>query len=256
MPRWYIRDSVRIEPQQLQQNLLPANFTVDEYEQLLLRHGFVVAVLGDGLYSVNFITRNINQSHDVVLTINEAGLRVVWHVGQVVRANTRFYNAACMQILAHAGVRAEDIYPLSNFDITGIIQRDVGTGTYSVMMRLPRNNHVQVRELQVDSYQLHAVWNIGDSVHLISYVSETGRHTTQNLFPNTNIEQIRSWVCRIDAAADNINYRYNVSMLPVGRVNRVFFLVQGLNLRSSGPACFLEMDHTGAMSSSDSDDFI
>ena len=86
MPRWYIRDSVRIEPQQLQQNLLPANFTVDEYEQLLLRHGFVVAVLGDGLYSVNFKTRNINQSQDVVLTINEAGLRVVWLLFLIVAA--------------------------------------------------------------------------------------------------------------------------------------------------------------------------
>jgi len=256
MPRWCIGESVRIEPKYLQQNLVAANLNIGEYEQLLLKHGIVVQVFHGGLYSVNFIARNMNRSQDVAFTINEAGLRVVWQVGQLIRTNARFYNAARMQMLQLSGVRVQDLYPLGNFDVTGIVQRDVGSGRYSVIMRLPSDNdNVEEHELHIDSYQLHAVWYIGDSVHLISYVSANGRQQIQAHFPNTNIEEIRSWVCRIDSTADNINYRYFVSTLPPGQANRIPFLVEGSTLRSSGPARFLEMDHTGAMSSSDSDDF-
>jgi len=257
MPRWSIRESVRIEPRYLQPNLVAANLNIGEYEELLMRHGIVVKVFYGRLYSVNFLARNINVSQDVVFTINEAGLRVVWQVGQHVRANARFYNAARRQMLQASGVRVQDLYPSGHFDVTGIVQRDVGSGRYSVIMRLPSNNyHVEEHELHIDSYQLHAVWNVGDNVHLISYMTVNGRQQIQNHFPNTNIEVIRSWVGRIDAAADNINNRYSVLLLPPGQTNLIPFLVNGTMLRSSGPARFLEMDHTGAMSSSESDDFI
>jgi len=253
-------DSVRIEPMYLQQNLLVAQLNIREYERLLLRHGIVVQVLDGGLYSVNFIAENIHVSQDVAFTINEAGLRVVWEVGQHVRANTRFYNAARMHMLLPAGVHVQALHPFGDFDVTGIVQRHAGSGIYSAVMRLPfNNNHIEERELHIDSYELHPIWNIGDSVHVISFMSVNSRQQIQVRFPNTNIEEIRSWVCRIDSAADNINYKYNISLLPPGQVNRIPFLVLGSNLRSSGPARteprFLEMDHTGAMSSSESDDF-
>jgi hypothetical protein len=255
MPRWCIGESVRIEPRYLQQNLVVAQLNITEYEHLLRRHGTVVQVLHGGLYSVNFIPENFNASQ-CVYTINEAGLRVVWEVGQHVRANARFYNAARKHMLLSAGVRVQDLYPLGNFDVTGIVQRDEGSRIYSVMMRLPSNNDdVEEHELHIDSYELNPVWNIGDSVRVISYMSANTRQRVQTQIPNTNIEEIRSWVCRIDSAADTINYKYNISLLPPGQANRVPFLVCGWNLRSSGPARVLEMDHTGAMSSSESDDF-
>jgi len=112
--------------------------------------------------------------------------------------------------------------------------------------------------LEINSNHIHAVWYVGDNVHVISYVSVDCRRQIEAQFPNINIEEIRSWVCRIDSTADNMNYRYNISTLPPGRANRLHFRVEGSKLRSSEQA----IEHTGAtssddsaMSSSDSDDF-
>jgi len=179
-------------------------------------------------------------------------------VGQLVRANARFYSVECKQILADAGVRVQDLYPSGTFDLTGIIQRDAGSGKYTVIMPLPSNNNddeLEEFELEINSNHIHAVWYVGDNVHVISYVSVDCRRQIEAQFPNINIEEIRSWVCRIDSTVDDMNYRYNVSTLPPGRTNRLVFRVEGSKLRSSETAGVLEMDHTGATSSSDSDDF-
>jgi len=160
MPVFCIGESVRIEPRSLQQNLVAANLNIGEYEELLLRHGVVEQVLDGGMYFVMFMARN-NTSQNVGHNINEAGLRVVWQVGQLVRANVRFYNATQLQMLQSVDVRVHNLYPSGNFDVTGIVQRDVGSGRYSVMMRLPSNNdNVQAHELHIDSDALHPVWNI------------------------------------------------------------------------------------------------
>jgi len=248
---------VRIEPRHLQQNLVVASLNDGEFEQLLLRHGIVEQVLNDGMYSVRFARRNTT-SEDVVYTINGAGLRVVWHVGQNVRANTRFYSVQCIQILADAGVRVADLYPSGTFDLTGVIHRDAGAGRYIVIMALPSNNvddEVEEFMWEINSNHMNAVWYVGDNVHVISYASAACRRIIQAQFPNTDIEEIRSFVFRIDSTADNMNHRYNISGVVPGRANRLFLLVEGSKLRSSGPARVLDMDHTGAMSSSDSDDF-
>jgi len=93
-------------------------------------------------------------------------------------------------------------------------------------------------------------------VHLISYISANVRQRVQMTFPNTHIEVIRAWVFRIVSADNNNNHRFTVSTLPPGQANRIRFEVSEVMLRSSGPARILEMDPTGATSSSDSDDFI
>ena len=255
MPRWSVGESVCIQPRNLEPNLV-AQLNIREYEQLLRRHGIVVQVFDGGRYSVNFMAENPNVDKDVSYNIHETGLRVVWEVGQHVRPNARFYNDARRDMLQSAGVRAQDLFPEGDFDMTGIVQRDAGLAIYSVVVRLPSNNDdVQEHLLNIESYELDPVWNIGDSVYVISYKSERIRQLIQTRIPNTDIEEIRSLVCRIDSAADNIHYKYNISTLFVGQANRIPFSVCGSNLRSSGPARVLEMDHTGAMSSSESDDF-
>jgi len=257
MSMFCIGQSVCIEPSYLQHNLVAANLSIGEYEELLMWHGVVEQVLDGGMYFVMFMARTNNVGPNVGYTINEAGLRVVWQVGQLVRANARFYNAARLQMLQSVDVRVLDLYPSGNFDATGIVQRDVGSGRYSVMMRLPSNNdNFQAHQLHIDSYELHPVWNIGDCVHLISYGTANNRQQIRMQFPNTHIEDIRAWVCRIDSADNNNNHRYLVSTLPPGLANRTRFEVSAVILRSSGPARMLEMDPTGATSSSHSDDFI
>jgi len=244
---FYIGQSVRIEPRSLQHNLEAANLTIGEYEQLLMRHGVVVEVFDGGLYSVMFKPLHNDASQNVGYNINEAGLRVVWQVGQRVRANAHFYNDTRRQMLQSADVRVQDLMPLGNFDVTGIVQSDVGSGKYAVIMRLPStNNNVEPYELQIDSDQLRPVWEIGDHVHLISFLSANGRQQIQTQFPNTHIEEIRAWVFRIHAAADNIYEKYYVSTLPPGQANPLAVKVHASTLQSSGPARIVEMDDAGA----------
>jgi len=257
MSMFCIGESVRIEPRSLQHNLEAANLEIGKYEKLLMRHGVVVKVFDGGLYSVMFKPLNNDASQNVGYNINEAGLRAVWQVGQLVRANAHFYNDTRRAMLQSVDVPAQDLYPSGNFDVTGIVQRDVGSGKYSVIMRLPSNNdNFQKHELHIDSYALHPVWNIGDSVHLISFKTANARQQVQMTFPNTHIEVIRAWVCRVDESRDNIYDKYYVTILPPGQANRTRLVVHVQMLRSSGPAHILEMDTTGATSSSDSDDFI
>jgi len=204
-------------------------------------------VFDSGLYSVMFKPLNNDGSQNVGYNINEAGLRVVWQVGQLVRANAHFYNATRRAMLQSADVRVQDLMPLGNFDVTGIVQSDVGSGKYSVIMRLPsNNNNVEPYELQIDSDQLRPVWEIGDHVHLISFPTVNARQKMQNQFPNTHIEEIRAWVFRVDDSRDNIYDKYLVSTLPPGQAECTALVVYASMLQSSGPAGIVEMDHTGA----------
>jgi len=263
MPTWIVGDSVRIELMGWDRGLVPSAFDTTHFEQILLCHGFVVAVLGADLYAVEFraapaLHRDRQGVGNVALTVNGAGLRASWLPRQAVRAKPCFYTPARVQSLSQAGVDPQDILPVADTDVTGWALADAGSSQYSVSLRMPYRNRTRWMDLQVRAEDLEPVWRVGDAVHIISFVSDRVRRSILTQHPNVDLELLRTLPGRITVARmDRGRQCCHVHFTYPGRARPFTITVHGERLRSSLAARELDWGSAGSSSGSDgSDPFI
>jgi len=260
MPTWNIRDSVRIEHMGWDRDLVPSAFNATNFEQILMSHGFVVAMLGADLYAVEFrappaIYHDRAGVGDVVLTVNGAGLRASWLPRQAVRAKPCFYTPARVESLSQAGVHPHDIRPVADTDVTGWALADAGTSLYSVSLRMPYRSNTRWFDLQVRAEDLEPVWRVGDGVHITSFGSDRVRRNMLAQYPEIDVDLLRTLPGRVTyTTMDRGRQLCHVDFMYPGRARPYFVQVIGERLRSSMAARDLDWGSAGSSSGSDGSD--
>ena len=233
---WQPHDSVRLEIDGLDMTLIPRSFSVQERERLLQWFGIVVSARGNGLFYVEF--RNHLRAAgvgDVVLTVNAHGLRPSWHVGQRVRANPRFVHPTMLQRLRNLGISAADIPPRGSADVQGWVAEDLGRSRYVVELFIPWFGTNALFGFNIRASDINPVWNIGDRVHIISYVTEASMQNVIFHRPNVDLGVLRFSPGQITGSIDNIYNRYNISFPYPGEEFPIILQMQSHSLRSAGP---------------------